>query len=195
MSESPGIYAQFSIEPVEQTFKSQEAGRPIFEDREFVRIVIAGDKHTEVHREATETDKERFHEPYERFKRGLKDREQIEGTPLSEWAQIKASQVKEFEAINIFTVEHLAALSDTMKQNIGMGAHELVAAAKAYLESAKNNAVAGHLAAENERLRNDMLILQEQVKALAERLEASETGERRGPGRPPKTARDNSLEL
>lgn len=93
---SPGIYAQFSIEPVEQGFKSQQAGRPIFEDREFVRIVIAGDKHTEVFREATESDKDRFHEPYGRFKRGLEGRDQLTGTPLSQWPLMKASQVKEF---------------------------------------------------------------------------------------------------
>lgn len=80
----------------------------------------------------------------------------------------------------------MAALSDTMKQNIGMGAHELVAAAKAFLESSKDSGVASALAAENERLKSDMSILKEQVSTLASRLEAYE--ERRGPGRPPKAA-------
>lgn len=198
MSESTGIYAAFSLEPVEQSFKSKEAGRPIFEDREFVRIVIAGDKNTEVYREATDTDKERFHEPYARFKRGLGEREQIVGTPLSQWPLLKPSQIREFEAINIYTVEQMAALSDTMKQNIGMGANELVAAAKAFIESAKNNSVASALAAENERLRSDVELLREQVRVLADRLEDSERPEpveRRGPGRPPKAARETSLEL
>ncbi|WP_028747987.1 hypothetical protein [Rhizobium mesoamericanum] len=195
MAESTGIYAQFTIEPVEQTFKSKEAGRPIFEDREFVRIIIAGDKHTEVYREATETDKERFHEPYERFKRGLSAREQITGTPLSQWPQMSSSQVKEYEALNIYTVEALAALSDTMKQKIGMGANETVAAAQAFLESAKNSSVASSLAAENERLRNDLQVLQEQVRALSDRLEEAEGEPRRSPNRPPKSARETTLEL
>ncbi|MBB3355307.1 hypothetical protein FHT70_005268 [Rhizobium sp. BK049] len=196
MSDNPGIYAAFSLEPVEQSFKSKEAGRPIFEDREFVRIIIAGDKNTEVYREATEADKERFHEPYARFKRGLDEREQIVGTPLSQWTLLKPSQVRELEAIKIYSVEQLAALSDTMKQNLGMGAHELVAAARAFLESARNNSVASSLAAENERLRNDVERLQQQVQALADRLEDSERGnERRSPGRPPKAARETTLEL
>ncbi|MEF0939629.1 hypothetical protein [Rhizobium sp. BR 362] len=195
MSESTGIYAAFTLEPVEQSFKSKEAGRPIFEDREFVRIVIAGDKNTEVFREATDTDKERFHEPYARFKRGLGEREQIVGTPLAQWPLLKPSQIREFEAINIYTVEQMAALSDTMKQNIGMGAHEIVAAAQAFLASAKDGSVASALAAENERLKTDLDLLREQVKALSDRLEESERGERRGPGRPPKSARETNLEL
>ncbi|RDJ12420.1 hypothetical protein [Rhizobium grahamii] len=195
MNENPGIYAAFSVEPVEQAFKSQQAGRPIFEDREFVRIVIAGDKNTEVFREATPADKDRFHEPYARFKKGLSAREQVTGTPLSEWPLLKASQIKEFEAINIYTVEQLAGLSDTMKQNIGMGAHELCAAAKAFLESAGNNAKASELAAENERLKSDVDLLRGQVKELADRISEIDAEDNSRRTRAPKAARENNLEL
>jgi hypothetical protein len=188
-NDATGIYAAFTIEPVEMTFLSEQAGRPIFEDREFVRIVIAGDKHSEVYREATEFDKERFHEPYSRFKRGLGEHEQIVGTPLSQWAVMKVSQVKEYNAINIHTVEQLASLSDTMKQKLGMGANEIVAAAKAYLATAQDGAAASHFAAENERLKADIERLNSQMQMLANRLEEQDNhAERRGPGRPPKAA-------
>lgn len=186
--DNKGIYAQFCIEAVHQPFKSNEAGRPIYEDREFVRIVVAGDKNSEVFREATDHDKERFYEVYERFKSGLKGRDQITGTPLSQWALLKPSQIKEFEAIEIYTVEGIADLSDTMKQNIGMGAHELVAQAKAYLDAATNGAAAAKLAAENEDLRADVADLKRQLSELNERFDRSSSEERRGPGRPPKAA-------
>ncbi|TBY54529.1 hypothetical protein E0H59_13665 [Rhizobium leguminosarum bv. viciae] len=179
---SPGIFAQFSLEPVEQTFLSEKEGRPIFADKEFIRIMIAGDKHSEVYREATENDKTRFHEIYSRFKDGMKDRDQIVGTPLAQWPFLKPSQIREFEAINIFTVEQLASLSDTMKQRVGMGANEIVAAAAAYLASAKDSSVAGALAAENERLKADMERLTLQVQELASRLE-NEDKARAGRGR------------
>lgn len=179
---SPGIFAQFSLEPVEQTFLSEKEGRPIFADKEFIRIMIAGDKHSEVYREATENDKTRFHEIYSRFKDGMKDRDQIVGTPLSQWAFLKPSQIREYEAINIFTVEQLASLSDAMKQRVGMGANEIVAAAGAYLASAKDASVAGSLAAENERLKADMDVLKKQVQELASRLE-NEDKARAGRGR------------
>lgn len=181
--DTTGIYAAFSIEPVEMGFLSQQAGRPIFEDREFVKIIIAGDKHNEVYREATENDKDRFHEVYARFKRGLSDREQIVGTPLKEWTRLKPSQVRELESLNIYTVEQLSSLSDTIKQNLGMGAHDLVAAAKGFLEAAKDSSAASSYAAENERLKAEIAALSEQVKELGSILR-DVTPPKRGPGRP-----------
>lgn len=168
---SPGIFAQFTLEPSEQTFLSEKEGRPIFADKEFIRILIAGDKNSEVFREATENDKTRFHEVYKRFKDGLEGRDQLVGTPLSQWTLLKPSQIRELEAINIFTVEQLAAISDSMKQRLGMGANELVASAAAYLGSAKDASMAGALAAENERLKSDMEAMKLQVQELASRLE------------------------
>lgn len=182
MSQEHGIYALFSMQPFEQTFKSKEAGRPIFEDREVVTIIIGGDKHSEVVREVEPYDRERFGEAYAKFKRGLEGKDQISGTPLQQWPLMKPSQIREFEAINIYTVEQLAALSDTMKQNIGMGAHELVAAAKAFLDAAAGGALAGQLAAENERLKQDMEALRTQVQTLADRLEAADRKPGRGRG-------------
>ncbi len=180
---NPGIFAQFSLEPVEQTFLSEKEGRPIFADKEFVRILIAGDKHSEVFREATDNDRERFRDVYTRFKDGMKDRDQIVGTPLAQWPFLKPSQIREYEAINIFTVEQLASLSDAMKQRIGMGANEIVAAAAAYLGSAKDGAMAGALAAENERLKSDMEVLKKQVQELASRLESQDKAAAVGRGR------------
>jgi hypothetical protein len=193
MAEPTGIYAEFTNDSVEMKFLSEKEGRPIFEDREFVRIIIAGDRNSEVYREATDYDKERFHEVYDRFKRGMEGRDQIVGTPLKQWALMKPSQIRELEGIKIFTVEHLAALSDGQKQQLGMGSHELVAAAKAYLEAAKDSSAAAFYATENERLRTDIAAMQQQIAELA--AQASQSEERRGPGRPPKVSRETHLEL
>ncbi|MBX5217877.1 hypothetical protein HJC06_10610 [Rhizobium sp. NLR9b] len=177
-----GIYASFSLEPVEQTFLTEKEGRPIFADKEFVRIFIAGDKHTEVYREVTENDKLRFSDAYRRFKDGAAAREQLVGTPLSQWPYLKPSQIKELEAINIYTVEQMAALSDTAKQKLGMGANELVAAARGYLATAENSSAASAFAAENERLKGEVERLNDQMKQMASRFEALEN-ERQGGGK------------
>jgi hypothetical protein len=175
MSDSnTGIYASFSLEPVEQTFLTEKEGRPIFADKEFVRIFISGDKHTEVYREVTDNDKQRFSQAYKRFKEGAAAREQLTGTPLAQWPYLKPSQIKELEAVNIYTVEQLAALSDTVKQKIGMGSNELVAAARAYLATAENSSAASAFAAENERLKDEVTRLQEQMREMASRFEALE---------------------
>lgn len=194
------IFCTFELTAVEVPFKSQQANRPIFEDREFIRIVIGGDKNTEYYGPVTEDHKERFHEVYDRFQRGLKGREQMDGTPLSQWSFMKPHQVRELDALNIFTVEQLAALSDTQKQNLGMGAHDLVARAQAFLDEAKGGAVAAALASENAALKSDIADLKSQMaemNALVTAQMATSNAApalideaRRGPGRPPKTARD-----
>ncbi|MGO7279378.1 hypothetical protein ACCT18_29445 [Rhizobium ruizarguesonis] len=167
-----GVYASFSIQPIEQPFLTEKEGRPIFKDVEFVTIFIAGDKHTEVQRVATDHDKERFSDAYKRFKEGAAAREQMVGTPLAQWSYLKPSQIKELESINIYSVEQLAALSDTSKQKIGMGANELVSAAQAFLVTSKDASAASAFAAENERLKDDVKRLEEQVAEMGRRFEA-----------------------
>ncbi|MBP2442845.1 hypothetical protein [Rhizobium leguminosarum] len=178
-----GIYASFTLEPVEQPFLTEKEGRPIFKDTEFLRIFIAGDKHTEVFRAATDHDKQRFSDSYERFKKGAEAREQLVGTPLAQWSYLKPSQIKELEAINIYTVEQLGALSDTAKQKLGMGAHELVAAAIAFLTTAKDASAASSFAAENERMKGEVQRLEAQIAEMGAKFEALAKEQGGGSGR------------
>ncbi|HWU63573.1 MAG TPA: hypothetical protein VN112_16260 [Ensifer sp.] len=182
MSEK-GVIARFFVEAEEVKFKSEQAGRPIFEDKEKILILIPGQK-SEFVGEVTEAHKGRFPEEYSRFKQGLKDREQMVGTPLKEFPELKPYQIKELEALNVFTIEHLASLSDTAKQSLGMGAHELSRKATAYLERAENASSVTKYVAENEHLKSEVESLKEQIRELASRLEGDQV--KRGPGRPPK---------
>ncbi|WP_375453716.1 hypothetical protein [uncultured Methylobacterium sp.] len=171
--ENPGILAMFFTDAVRMNFASEQAGRDIFEDREHVKIVIAGDKHSEVVREATDVDRERFHEVYRRFRAKASEREQIVGTILDAAPFLSPSQRKEMESLNIFTVEQLAALSDTAKQKIGMGANEMVAKAQAFLKVAADTGHATALAAQAERQNDEIAALKEQIRELASKLEAA----------------------
>lgn len=167
-----GIIAIFSIEAVQNNFKSEEANRPIYEDREFIRKIVVGDSKSEVFREATEQDKQDFPEEYARFKSGLKDYEQQVGTPLREWPAMTPALVRNFSTVNVFTIEQLSDLSDVACQNFGMGGREWRERARQYLERASG---------ENSEL--EML-----RKKVAELEEMLTTPERRGPGRPRKDA-------
>lgn len=172
--ENPGILAMFFTDAVRMNFASEQAGRDIFEDREHVKIVIAGDKHSEVVREATDADRERFHEVYRRFRAKATEREQIVGTILDAAPFLSPAQRKEMEAINIFTVEQLAALSDTAKQRLGMGANELVAKAQAFLKVAADTALATSQAARLEQQDAEIADLKRQIKELAAVAEAAQ---------------------
>ena len=176
MAEGHGLHVEFYIDSKHMGFKSEEAGRPVYEDTEFVKIMIPGDKNTIHEREATAHDRERFTLEYARFKNGLKEEEQAVGTPLKHWAAISRSMAKEFASFNIHTVEQLAGMSDTAKQAFGMGAHEWSKKAQAMLDVSKNTAAAEKYAAENESLRQRITELESQFAALS--------GDKRGPGRP-----------
>ncbi len=183
MAEGHGLHVEFYIESVQRAFKSEEAGRPIFEDVEFIKILIPGDKNFSPEREATEADKQRFPLEYARFKNGMKESEQAIGTPLSQWPAMTRSMAKEFNAMNVFTVEQLAGMSDQGKQAFGMGALEWSAKAKAYMDAAGGGAAIEKYAAENESLKRDMEIMRQQIAELSARSDP----EKRGPGRPKRT--------
>jgi hypothetical protein len=177
-----GLHVVFYTEAAEVPFKSEEQGRPIFDDFEYVRILIPGDNKTVIERIATDTDKKKYAAEYKRFKDGLADENQASGTPIKEWGACRPSMAKEFAAQSIFTVEQLANLSDTSCQSFGMGAIEWREKAKAFLATTKDTAAAQKFAAENEDLRRQLADLQSQFAAF------SAQSDKRGPGRPARDA-------
>lgn len=163
------IFAEFFTEPVHMTFLSEKEGRPIYEDREHIRVLIAGDSKTVVVRVATEEDKVRFSEQYKAFK--AKGDQLRVGTPLEQWGAMPGSQVRMFNAANVFTVEQLAEVDDNAISQLGTGGREWRAKAQAFIETSKNNSHAQHLAAELERRDQDIGALQKQVEELSALLE------------------------
>ena len=117
---------------------SKQAGRPLFEDREFVTILIPGMRGTSANEPVNDEHKQRWPREYAAFLAGKEA--PLDGTPLSEWAHstMTKSRVQELAYFNIRTVEHMAAVGDGALQNLGMGAFELRATARAFLDAAKN---------------------------------------------------------
>lgn len=109
---------------------TREQGRPIFEMREYIRIIVPGDTSSIVQRPVRETDIERWPRQYQAFKLG---REQQVGMPISEWNQVTRAQVDELRYFKIQTVEQLAAVSDATCQKF-TGLNQLRDRAKVYLE-------------------------------------------------------------
>lgn len=178
MAEGHGLHVEFYLESVEQTFLSEEAGRPVHKDIEFVRIHIPGSRDF-TEKPATEADKGKFALEYARFKNGLKEEQQATGTPLKAWPAMSRAMAKDFASVSVHTVEQLASLSDTAIQAFGMGGREWSVKAQAYLKAAEDSAYAPKLAAENEELKQRIAALEKQFAELAP--------EKRPPGRPRKT--------
>lgn len=169
-----GIFPKFFMKPVQNHAKSAEEGRPIFEDVEFIEIMIAGDAKSQVESKVSQKHIDRWPREYEAFKNGLEAT--VTGTPITEWPAITASRAAELKALKIFTVEALAEIPDTAIQRIGMGGRDLVTKAKAYIEAAKDGAAVERYAKDNESLRNEVDMLKEQLKELSASIDKKKPG-------------------
>lgn len=134
--------------------KSNEAGRPIHEETDYIQIMQPGNKDSIIIRPAMDMDKTRFAEHFRKYE-AREDQTDLEGTLLADWAGITRSQVEELKFLNIRTVEQLANVSDSNAQNV-MGIQFLKQKAVNYMEASKDDATVEALAsakAEIEELR------------------------------------------
>jgi DNA-dependent RNA polymerase auxiliary subunit epsilon len=180
-----GMHVEFRMEDVHQEYESEQQGRPIYKQEPFIRMYTPGDKTKVVDRAVRlkpqgdiPADPQRFPTQWNAFRAGA---EQVAaGTPLAQWPQITSSQVRELNAVNIWTVEALAEVSDAALDGVGHGGRALRDGAKLWLDAAQDNSVLSRMAANNQHL-------QEQIDALTAQLSLANSDEpRRGPGRPRK---------
>lgn len=140
---------EFFVKPSENIAKSREAGRPIFEDKEYIRIRMPANPKAEVVAPANEmhyvpwakaqmTYSERFQANYDAFKQGQVDF--IAGTPLDLMPGITPSKREELKLQHVRTVEQLAGLPTQAMRRLGMDGSGLVQMAKDFLARAERSA-------------------------------------------------------
>ncbi len=162
--------------------KSKEEGRPIYIKKTFIHKITPGDRLIDIKRPIREEDKEEWPSAWSRYEQ--KKPENIEGTPLTEWAYLSKTRVAELNAINVLTVEHIASLPDSVAHKI-MDFHDLKKRARNYLNQAKDSAIVDKL---NAALEEKTSVLEAQAKLiddLNQRLKALESPK----GRPPEEKR------
>ena len=166
---------------VKQDMASEEAGRPIFKEFDFVRICVPGDNLTEIDTYAQESHKQRFPRQWAYYQNQTAGHEQVIGTPIEEWTLISRSQADELKGIKFRTVEDVANCSDQQLQRIGMIAgmspHSFREKAKQFLNLATESAEVSAREAELAKLREEndkikaetdakLAAMQEQMSAL-----------------------------
>lgn len=183
MEDTSHLYIEFFSSPEEDKNATREQGRPIFVEKEFVRIKWVGDRLKELVAPADDhcgwardslgsdqrekTYKEEFPRHYEAFKKNQDVAGS--GTPLSELPFLTNSKRAELKALNIHTAESLAQLDGTPLQRLGMGGRELKNQAQAYLDKARDGAVDAKLAAQNARLEDELAKMRAQMQELLSR--------------------------
>ena len=175
------LAVQFYKKSVKQDIASDEAGRPIFKEFDFVRIMIPGDNLTEIDTYAQESHKSRFPRQWAHYQNQVANHEDIVGTPLEQWPQVTRSQAEELRGLKFHTVESIADCSDQQLQRIGMVAgmspYNFREKAKAFLNLATKSADVAQREAEMQALRSEndkikaetdakLAKMQEQMEAL-----------------------------
>jgi hypothetical protein len=162
----PQIAVGFCMVPKEDKHKSKAAGYPVFREQEYIKIIVPGDKQSEYFQPSTDKDRKTYPNAYQAFK-GREGKPVVEGFPIEQWPQVTRALSMTLRAAGIHTVEALAAVHDGNIGKIGNNAHELRAKAKAFLDTAKDAAAAQSLAAENQKLQDQITAMQAQIAALA----------------------------
>lgn len=120
---------------------AEEAGRAftvsdeVYEDVIYIRINIRGSNLREVHRPIRDEDKRRFPFSWQEYQKG--EKAAARGTPLTKLAGMDASIVRHYHALNVFTIEDLALVSDLGLQNLGTGAREFRRTAQEWVDLKK----------------------------------------------------------
>lgn len=162
--------------------KTAQAGRPIFNDLEVCELRYAGSKNIGVYpatafcrwivdpltgEQNQQSYAERFPRQYQQFK--AQTTQTKAGTPLEHAPFLTEARRAEFRALNLYTVEQLAAIDGIELKTLGPGGRELKNQAIEYIEEAKANSGNTQLAAEVEALRIKNELLMEDLKLLKER--------------------------
>jgi len=157
------LYIEFFRKPVMQPGKSREAGRAVYEEVDYVRIHVPGDKSSVIERPLSQQDIFRFQDRYNKWKAGQE--EAVTGTPLSALPGMNASKVEEYKFFKIITVEQLADANDNLGGKF-MSFQQDKQRAKAFMEVAANNAPIEKMNAELQKRDAEIETLRTMVEAL-----------------------------
>lgn len=157
------LYVEFSREPVLHPGKSREEGRAIYEERDFVRIHVPGDKTSVIHRQVTDQDVQRFQTRYDKWKSGQS--EAVSGTPLNALPGMTPSKVEEYKFFKIVTIEQLADANDQLGQKF-MSFQADKQRAKQFIEATKGNAPIEKMNEELQKRDTEIENLRTMIEAL-----------------------------
>lgn len=169
----PSRFITFEVVAEKDDVLSDEAGRPVHKDVDYVRIRNAGSRdelHNRVQMYIKQNPKDdEVKEGYRNWKEREK-RNVIEGTPLRELPFLGRSEVADFNAMNIFSAEQLANLPDSAKHRFHNINH-VIEKVKAFLNLAQDTALTTKQAAvindQNERI----ALLERTIKEMGTRLD------------------------
>lgn len=189
------LNVRFYSKPIQNAFKTQLEGRPIFDDCDFVTIWLPGDKNTIIDTFVDDSHKRRFPLHWAHYKNTHGDNLQS-GTPLSAWQLLTPAQAEELKALKFYTVESIATASDMQIQNIGMIAgmapHAFRDRAVRYLKAAEGDASYNQQAEETKKLAEKNAELEKQMADMQSMMKELLANQKAKPGPKPRQESEQS---
>lgn len=164
------LFVVFYMGVIQNEGKTTEAGRPIFDDVECVRIMVPGDRNNVIDRPASPQDKARFAKQYAMFQQGRKEEDQVTGTRLTEWPFLTRGQCEEFRYLGLRTVEQLAEVRDDICGKVP-GLNQLKRNAAIWLDKSKGAAEAAKTSKQIDDQNKKLAHLQSVIEEQAARIE------------------------
>jgi len=180
----------FKYQAFENSAKSLEAGRPIFDDVEVCVIQSPGNKDVKTFRstditrwvddpftgqQRQQSYAERFQHQYRQFKANAAQTKT--GTPLEHAPFLTDGRRAELRAQLVYTVEQLAGIEGNELKNLGPGGREMKNKAEEYIAEARGAAPNKQMLAELEMLKARNAVLEEDAVIKARNAEQSGEGE------------------
>jgi len=157
----------FEERPVPDAVATKRDNAPRFKMRTYITKLTPGDRLLKVERYANDQDKIEFPAEWAAFQK--KQEVPLQGTPIDAWPPLNRAQVMEMKAVNIFTVEQLADLSDAHVQKF-MGGQMFRTKARDFIKASRSM--------------TNTEDLEKKVKELTEMVEQLKSAKK--PGRPRK---------
>ena len=158
----------FYKDVIKNEMKSIEAGRPIFDEIDLIKILTPGSRDSFVG-DATQAYQERFPVQWAKYKAGKS--QEMTGTPLSMLAWLSIAQIAEFNAVGCYTVEQLVGMSDSTAHKF-MGYQGIKERARAWLAAATEAAPLMKMEAKLRERDEKMEEMQKTITALTQQLTA-----------------------
>jgi len=174
-----GVVAVFRNDVVKNPVKSAQAGRPIFDDVEYVELRHPGSKDVGVYpsmershwaedpvsgEQIPVTFAERFSKQYQQFK--AHDQQTKSGTPLDYLTFLTAAKRAELRALNIYTAEALSTIDGNELKNLGPGGREMKNQTIEFLANSSDMAKVTRLEAELENIKARNQVLEDDLKLM-----------------------------
>ena len=163
----------FHAVQVQNNFRTAEEKRPIFQERIFLKKLVPGDNTLTIDRPMREQDIEDFPVEWARFEQ--KKEETVPGTPIEVWSAVSETQKAEFKALNIFTIDQFAQLSDIVGNKI-MGFNDLRDKARAFIAAAEDSQMFDKIRAETDEKLKAQDAEMAELRAMIAELTAKKSG-------------------